>query len=251
MKRLDDRACGRSRRRVGRFRVVPRPAAGAGLVGGAGAGIERVPVDREEADAGVAVEDLLGPVAVVDVPVDDEDAVEPAVARRPRRRRRRRSRRGRSPSPRPASRGGPEAGRRRRRPAGGRRGPRRPPRSPGPRRSRAAVNEPGPTQVSGSIRPPPAASNRREPLRGRPARGPGAVRRRSPRGRCPSAGPRSGEVRSRCRRTVASRSGCSGWPAGGAWSSIRRSVKRRTMAIGGDPRGVGRPIVRVASRRFD
>ncbi len=34
-------------------------------------------MDREERDRGIVVEDLLGAVAVVDVPVDDQDPVEP------------------------------------------------------------------------------------------------------------------------------------------------------------------------------
>jgi len=33
-------------------------------------------VDRKEADARVVVEQILRPVAVVDVPIDDENAVE-------------------------------------------------------------------------------------------------------------------------------------------------------------------------------
>ena len=55
------------------FRDRAQAVARAGLVPGAGAGIERVAVDREEADAGRFVEDLLRPVAVVDVEVDDQD----------------------------------------------------------------------------------------------------------------------------------------------------------------------------------
>lgn len=56
---------------------------GGGFTGG-GAGFGRVAgarvpgglMDGEEEDVGVFVEDVLGPVAVVDVPIDDEDAVD-------------------------------------------------------------------------------------------------------------------------------------------------------------------------------
>src|SRR2546425_9231167 len=53
------------------------PLAGAGFVGGAGAGIEAVaePVDAVEDNVRIFIEDVLGAVAVTDVPVDDEDAI--------------------------------------------------------------------------------------------------------------------------------------------------------------------------------
>lgn len=50
--------------------------AGAGFVGVAGAGEEGPAVDGEESDARIFPERGLGTVAVVDVPVDDEDAIE-------------------------------------------------------------------------------------------------------------------------------------------------------------------------------
>ena len=67
---------------IGRLRVAPRPAPRAGFVGRAGAGIERPAVDREEADALVGVEHVLRAVAVVDVPIDDQHAVEPVLVDR-------------------------------------------------------------------------------------------------------------------------------------------------------------------------
>ena len=50
--------------------------AGAGFVLRPGSGIERKAMDRQEADPLGVVEDLLGAVAVVDIEIDDQNAVE-------------------------------------------------------------------------------------------------------------------------------------------------------------------------------
>ncbi len=63
------------RRRGGGKGTVERRAralAGAGLVRPSGAGVVAGLVDGDEDDAGVGLEDRLGPVAVVDVEVDDD-----------------------------------------------------------------------------------------------------------------------------------------------------------------------------------
>ena len=49
---------------------------GAGFGGGAGAWVPGGLMDGEEEDVGVFVEDILGAVAVVDIPIDDEDAID-------------------------------------------------------------------------------------------------------------------------------------------------------------------------------
>ena len=60
--------------RAGRHRDVERRVS---LIGGpAGAGVERPLVERHEEHAVVVAEDVLRPVAVVDVPVEDRDALE-------------------------------------------------------------------------------------------------------------------------------------------------------------------------------
>ena len=48
-----------------------------GLLGGAGAGIERHLVGRGEEDAGVVPDEVLGAVAVVHVEIDDRDPLQP------------------------------------------------------------------------------------------------------------------------------------------------------------------------------
>ena len=101
-------------RRAERRRQVARGAqavAGARFVGGAGAGVERPAVDREESDAAVVVEHVLRAVAVVHVPVDDEHAIELELVDRHARRDRRRCRTGKSPSRGGAARGVPAGAR--------------------------------------------------------------------------------------------------------------------------------------------
>lgn len=58
----------------------PLPRAGASLIGAASARVPRSLVGAEEEDGAVFVEDVLGAVAVVDVPIDDEDAIEAVTA---------------------------------------------------------------------------------------------------------------------------------------------------------------------------
>ena len=64
---------------TGRLSVGAQAAPGAGLVRVARAGIERPAVDREEADLRVVPKHGLRAVAVMDVPIDDQDAVQAQV----------------------------------------------------------------------------------------------------------------------------------------------------------------------------
>ena len=59
--------------------MKPGPVAVADLVERAGAGIERIAVRGDVQHAGIAREDVLRAVAVVDVPIDDQHPLE-AVA---------------------------------------------------------------------------------------------------------------------------------------------------------------------------
>src|SRR5262245_26578780 len=51
-----------------------------GLAATAGSGVPRVLMHREKINARVVVKDTLGPVAVMDIPVDDGDAVDLFIA---------------------------------------------------------------------------------------------------------------------------------------------------------------------------
>ena len=53
------------------------PGAGARLIGRPGSRVERPLVERDERDPIVAIEDLLGAVAMVRIPVDDQDSFTP------------------------------------------------------------------------------------------------------------------------------------------------------------------------------
>ncbi len=59
------------------------PFSAAGFIGIPGSGIKRKPVSGEEEDAAGLVEDVLGSVTVMDVPIDDEDSVEAVVVQCP------------------------------------------------------------------------------------------------------------------------------------------------------------------------
>ena len=79
------------------------------LVRPAGPWIERPLMQRDEQEGFVARDDVLRPVAVVHVPVDDRDARQPELVPAPSARRSRRCRTGRNPSPDRAPRGAPAA----------------------------------------------------------------------------------------------------------------------------------------------
>ena len=205
----------------GKFTVVPAPAPVPGLVEPAGARIERPLVQRHVEDVGSALEDVLGAVAVVRVPVDDRAPARPGRRARPRRPRRCSA--GRSPSRARAPRGGRAGGPRRNAASAvaARRARRSPRARRRPRRARPRTSARRPP-VSASSWPPPARAQplERVEVRGRvhPLElGPGraapassvrplavdadrARARRAPRRAGPAA--RGGRGRDRARRTA-------------------------------------------------
>ena len=75
-------------KRTGKLSVVAQPPPVAGLAGAAAAGIEGPAVNGKEADLRIFPEGGLRPIAVMNVPVDDQHAVEPQLGdRRPGRHR--------------------------------------------------------------------------------------------------------------------------------------------------------------------
>ncbi len=82
---LDQRPVRRVPAAAGHRQVDGEALAGARshVRGRAGPRVHRVLVDRDEQDVGVGVEDVVGPVAVVDVPVDDHHAREAVRRGRP------------------------------------------------------------------------------------------------------------------------------------------------------------------------
>ena len=116
------------------------------LVRAARARVERPLVERHEENRVVARDDVLRAVAVVDVPVDDRDALAGRARPAPSARRSRRCRTGRSPSPARARRGARAAARARSRRGAPLRSPRRRRAAPPRTSSRVQI-------VSASIQP--------------------------------------------------------------------------------------------------
>ena len=137
--------------------VAPAPAPAASLVLAPGPGPQRALVQRDHEHARVVDEQVLRPVAVVDVPVEDADALDTRW-RAPHASRPRPRSSGRTPSVVPRRRGDRAVARRRRPPARVPRAPLRLPSHAAPAASRVARNDPAPAQVSASSQPPTAAA---------------------------------------------------------------------------------------------
>ena len=70
-----------ARRKVGAHRDIPHVAVRTAIVGGAGAGIPRPLVHRDEVDVALVLDERLRAVAMMDVPVDDEHALRAVTSR--------------------------------------------------------------------------------------------------------------------------------------------------------------------------